>query len=136
MALRTSETAVREILDTSLTTQQVLAFITDANVWVTEEIASWAGITASRLEIIERYLACALIRIKDAGLASGTIGDIAETYQVDPQVTDYLLRAASFDPSGAIRTNFLAPKPVALPSPIIIPVKLKVGTGFADESSV
>src|SRR5512146_1936802 len=116
MALRTSETAVRQILDSSLTTQQVLAFITDANVWVTEEIASWAGITASRLEIIERYLACALIRIKDAGLANGTIGDIAETYQVDPQVTDYLLRAASFDPWGAIRTNFLAPKPVVLPS--------------------
>ena len=135
MATRTTEAAIREIITTALTTPQIIAFATDANVWVTEELGS-AGLGAGRLEIIERYLACALIRIRDLGLKDGTFGDVAETYQADPEVTDYLLRAASFDPTGKIRQNFLAPKPVAQPQPIIIPAIARVGKGFADDLQI
>jgi hypothetical protein len=53
---------------------------------------------------------------------------------VDPEVTDYLLRAASFDPTGKVRANFLAPKPVALPSPITYPLVAEVGEGFDDDA--
>jgi hypothetical protein len=131
---RTTEAAVREIIQTGLTTVQVLAFVNDVNLWVTEELAP-AGLSASRLEIIERYLACAMIRIRDLGLKDAQIGDVTETYQTDPEVTDYLLRAASFDSTGKVRRDFLAPKPVAAPQPVIFPLIARVGEGFAEEAA-
>jgi hypothetical protein len=130
---RTTETAVREIMQTNLTTPQILAFISDASLWVTEEMTS-LGYTDARLEVIERYLSCALVRTRDLGLSNATISDITENYQADPEVTDYLLRAASFDTTGKVRQHFLAPKPVAARTPIVLPVKFNVGTGFVDES--
>ena len=87
MATRTTETAVREIIKTALTAPQVKAFIADANLWVTEELGS-EGLTDGRLEIIERYLACALIRVRDLGLKSASVDDVKEDYQVDKDVTD------------------------------------------------
>ena len=108
MSLRTTENAIREIISTSLTTAQVTAFATDANVYVTEEIAAAAPSTSTvRLEIIERYLACALIRLRDLGLKSVSWSKVSETYQVDSEVTDYLKRAASFDPTGKIKQTFM-----------------------------
>jgi hypothetical protein len=132
VASRTSETAVREIIQTKLTGPQVRAFIDDASLWITEVLVD-AGHSDQRLEIIERYLACALCRLRDLGLKDSTISDVSETYQADPEVTDYLLRAASFDTSGKVRQHFLAPKPVALATPLILPLKFGVGTGFTDE---
>lgn len=129
---RTTEAAVREVIKTSLTTPQLIAFIKDANLWVTEEIAPSGG-SAERLEIVERYLTCALIRIRDLGLKDATFGDVSETYQADPEVSDYLLRAASFDPTGKVRLHFLAPKPVAQPQPIIIAAISRVGKGYIDD---
>lgn len=109
MATRTDESAVRNILQTSLSSPQVRQFIADANLWVTEELAD-AGLTVARLELIERYLAAALVRTRDLGLSSAGMTDVRESYQVDPTVTDYLLRAAAFDTSGKVRRMFLAPK--------------------------
>lgn len=134
---RTTETAVREIIQTNLTGPQVRAFIEDASLWITEELASEDPVPSlGRLEIIERYLACALVRLRDLGLKDSTIQDVSETYQADPEITDYLLRAASFDSTGKVREYFLAPKPVALPTAPIYPVKFRVGEGFVDLSSV
>jgi hypothetical protein len=135
VASRTTETAVREIISTNLTGPQVRAFIADANLWITEVLGS-EGYSAERLEIIERYLSCALVRLRDLGLTDNTIGDVSETYQADPEITDYLLRAASFDTTGKIRLHFLAPKPVALPTPIVRALKFRVGDGFSDEGPV
>lgn len=109
---RTTETAIRQILDTQLTSAQIVAFLTDANLWVTEEVASFTpAISAARLELIERYLACALIRTRELGVASYGAASVSENYQADPQVSDYLLRAAALDPSGKVRDTFLAAKP-------------------------
>ena len=129
--MRTTVTAVREILQTSLTDTQITAFIKDADVWIGEELAT-ASISDARLEVIERYLACALARLSDLGLSRVTIGDVSESYQVDPQVTDYLLRAAAFDPTGLIRQTFLAPKPLAQPGAASI--VYRIGQSFTDET--
>lgn len=125
---RTTESSVRAIISTSLTSAQVLAFIADANVWVTEEIVTVGGVSDARLEIIERYLSCALIRLRDLGLSSATMDDVSEKYQVDPEVTDYLLRAASMDPTGKVRAHFVDGK-AGTKRP-----RFRRGTTFVEES--
>lgn len=122
MPTRTNEGAVRNILTTGLGSTQILQFIADANLWVTEELGA-SLLSVGRLELIERYLACALIRTRDLGLSSTTLGTVSESYQVDPQVTDYLLRAAGFDTTGAVRRAFLVPKD----SPTVV---TSVGKGY------
>lgn len=128
MPQRTTETAVKEIISTSLTTAQVTAFIQDANLFVTEEVAAEdASISAARLELIERYLACALIRLRDLGLSSATWSKVSEVYQVDPAVTDYLKRAAAFDPTGRIKAVFM-------PEPGGFVAKFRVGETFHEDA--
>lgn len=122
---RTTVTAVREILDTALEDSQVNAFISDATLWVDEELGT-AGYSDQRLELLVRYLAAALVRVRDLGLKSTQVKDVSEAYQVDPQVTDYLLRAASFDTTGKIRQAFLAKDDAS----DVKPPKFLVGHGF------
>jgi hypothetical protein len=124
-----TEASVRDIMDTALKAPQIRAFIDDATLWVTEELAA-EGLSDERLELITRYLACALIRLRDLGLTSGELKDVKEKYQVDPEVTDYLLRAASFDPTGKLRRTFLADASGAGAS--TYPVRFRVGTQFTD----
>lgn len=132
---RTTETAVREILNTTLSSQQVVAFIEDASLWITEEVASATPTQgAARLEVIERWLACALCRVRSLGLKSSTIKDVSETYQVDADVTDYLNNAAAMDATGKIRQNFLAPKLIAEPARVKYPIKARIGKGFAEDT--
>lgn len=110
MAALTTITSVREIIDTPLTDPQVQVAINDADVWVSEELVPTCGPTISvgRLELIERYLACALIRsTNDVDVVSVNMGDVREQYQRDPKVTEYLQRAASFDPTGLVRRIFI-----------------------------
>lgn len=111
MAIRTNADAVQLVLSTSLTEGQITQFIADASLWVDEELVGLTDFVFStdRLELIERYLACALIRIRDLGLRSASFEDVREQYQVDDKVTEYLTRAAAFDPTGKIRSTFLAP---------------------------
>lgn len=129
---RTTETAVREIIGTSLTTAQVKAFIDDASLFVTEVVAvADASLSTGRLEIIERYLACALIRLRDLGLKDVSWSKVSETYQVDPEVTDYLKRAAGFDPTGKVRSAFMPPDP---PQVFTYPAQFRVGETFHEDS--
>ena len=131
---RTTATAVREIIQTGLTTPQINAFIADMDLRVTEELVTYTpSMSADRLEIIERYLVCAMMRLQEIGVSEVSIGDVTERYQSDPQITDYLMRAAGFDPSGKVRANFLAPRPLA--PPVHIPGKFRVGPGFRDDTS-
>lgn len=120
----TNEAAVRKVLATSLTSDQVEAFIADTHVWVSEELAG-SDLSAARLELIERYLACAMIRLRDLGMKSRSIKDISETYQVDSEVTDYLKRAAAMDPTGIVEEAFM-------PSGTKV-VKFGTGTTFTAE---
>lgn len=119
--MRTTEAAVRLILQTSLTSSELLRFIEDASLWITEDLVPAGGGTVSdaRLEIIERYLACALVRTRDVMRRSISFYDVSETFQSDDQVTDYLLRAAAMDPTGTIRKMFLAPKDRRVASAVI-----------------
>lgn len=129
MDLRTSQSNVLAVIQTALNPTQITRFLLDANLWVTEELSD-AGLTDARLELIERYLACALIRLRDLGLKSATIGDVSEQYQVDADVTDYLLRAASFDPTGKVRSTFLNEQAEGTGSKRMVFV---VGQGFRDD---
>lgn len=106
MPTRTSEGAVKSVLDTQLDVDQIKVFIQDASLWVDEELGE-ADLSVERLELIERYLACALIRIRDLGLTEVKMGDVAEQYQVDPKVSDYLIKAAAFDSTGKVRQTFI-----------------------------
>jgi hypothetical protein len=124
----TTEAAVRRIIKTALTSEQVQTFIDDAELWVGEELDANTNTTA-RLEVITRYLACALIRTRDLGLSSATFKDVSEQYQVDPEVTDYLKRAASFDGSGKVRQHFLGD------GPGMKAVSFRVGDGFGVQAS-
>jgi hypothetical protein len=105
-ATRTTEQDVKNILDTALTTAQITAFIEDANLWVTEELGD-EGLSDSRLEMIERWLACALIRAREVAMKDTTVGDVTETYQRDGQVTEYLKHASALDPTGSVQMQFL-----------------------------
>lgn len=131
MAIRTSEPAVRQIIKTGLTAPEINVFIADASLWVDEELSVVTpALSDARLEVIERWLTAALIRTRDLGLANTTLEDVSEKYQVDSEVTDYLLRAASMDPTGAVRRHFLAAKPTMAPVNVIA----RVGPGFVEEA--
>lgn len=129
----TTASAVRLILDTTLVDASVTQFVADADLWVSEELAS-AGLSDARLELIERYLAAALCRTRDLGLKSTTINDTTEAYQVDPDVTDYLTRAASLDPTGAVALAFTRGATNAEP-PRARTVLAYVGSGTAVDAS-
>jgi hypothetical protein len=118
--------AVTAVLDTVLETAQVQQFIDDADLWVTEELVPDSGLSTARLELITRYLAAALVRVRDLGLKATTIHDTQEAYQVDPQVTDYLLRAAGFDSTGTVRLQFLG---AADGAPSVRKIIARVGAG-------
>jgi hypothetical protein len=117
---RTDNEAVTQTISTSLTETQIDTFITDANIWVTEELGS-SGLGADRLE------ACALIRLRDLGLKSAKFDDISEQYQVDPEMTDYMKHAAAFDSTGTVRRYFMAPKDVRF-------AQWRVGQSYQDEA--
>ena len=127
MARRTNETAVKAIIATALTGPQIEVFLGDASLWVDDQLGS-SGLSTGMLEIIERYLTCALIRLRDLGLKSAKYDDITEQFQVDPNITEYLLRAAAFDSTGTVRRFFMAPADIR-------PVQFRVGTRFVDDTA-
>ena len=125
MALRTTEAAIREIFSTALTTPQLLAFATDANLWVTEELGS-AGLTAARLELIERYLACHFARTREVAPTDVSVGAVSVTYQTRDTPSDYGQVAARLDPTGKIAATFI-------PEEDLPQIMAQFGTGYADE---
>lgn len=126
--MRTTTVKVRAVLGTEMLEDQLERFIEDASLWVTEELTS-SQLSTNRLEVIERYLACAFVRIKEMGLKSVSIGDASESYQTNSEISDYLQRAAGLDPTGKIRKAFLTPLNLR-----IIPAITRVGQGFVDSS--
>ena len=106
---RTDETAVSAVIDTSLETSQIEAFIDDASLWVDKHLVG-EGLTADELTAIEKYLACHFITLRDPRLKSAQLDDVAEVYQRDLYVTEYLKSAAALDSTGRVREHFMAPK--------------------------
>jgi len=121
--MRTSPFAIRQVFETTLTDEQLNAFAADASSWVTTNLSD-AELSAAQLEMIERYLSCAMATFRDPRLVDSSLADVKEKAQRDPVVSEYLTLAASLDPTNTVRAAFL-------------PVKgafrgmLVVGSGFA-----
>lgn len=103
---RTDEAAVTLAIDTSLTTAQIEAFIEDAHVVVDDIAAKDSTIPAAKLTLIEKYLACHLVTLRDPRLTKGVLADVQETYQRDAEMTEYLKAAIALDPTGTIEDAF------------------------------
>lgn len=123
MPIRTDSSAVLAAIDTDLTTVQVDAFISDASVWVDENLTT-SSLSDTLLEKIEKYLTCHFITLRDPRLRSANVGDVSETYQRDTQVTEYLMAAMALDPTGRVADAFGTRKDRTR-------VSYRVGTGYA-----
>ncbi len=120
---RTSETAVRAAIETSLTSKQINAFIDDANAWVDQFLAS-AGLSTTILEKIEKFLACHFVTLRDPRLRSTKLKDVSETYQRDTVTTEYLKAAAALDPTGTVEDRLISGRHK---------LTFRVGAGFDSE---
>lgn len=81
MALRTSVGDTKLIFDTTMSDAQITAFITTANLIVTENLGS-SSLSADRLEEIEKWLAAHLASTRDQRQQSRTIdGRTVLTFQ-------------------------------------------------------
>lgn len=103
---RTNVADVLDGIDTVLADAKVNAWIGEANADVTDWLGD-QGLTAARLEIIERRLARYYVTIHDPRIRSGSIDDSSEVYQRDPQVSEYLDMAIAADPTGILRGKLL-----------------------------
>lgn len=104
---RVNETEVKLVIDTSLTTPQIEALIGDANLWVNEHLGGYTSLSADLLKAIEKYLAAHLVTLRDPRLTRAQLNDVAETYQRDKTVSEYLKTAASLDPTGTVKDELL-----------------------------
>lgn len=103
MANRVTSSEVKEIIATSLT--DVTAFITPANLIVTEKLAN-SGLSDDHLKEIEKWLSAHFVAIRDPRLQSQSIGSISEAYQVgtgvDLDSTSYGQQVKLLDTTGLI----------------------------------
>jgi hypothetical protein len=77
---RTTETEVKQIIDTDLTDEQVAPFVTTANVLVTDVLAG-QGYGENLLHEIEKYLAAHLLTARDPRVSKEKVGTAEATYQ-------------------------------------------------------
>lgn len=119
---RTTEAAVKLAIDTDLASAQITAFIDDASAVVDDIASADTTITSAKLTLIEKYLACHFVTLRDPRLRSSKVGDTTDTFQRDTQVTEYLQAAMALDPTGTVRATFDADK---------APFRFRAGTGYA-----
>lgn len=100
---RTTDTAVFEIIETTLT--DIDTFITTANLFVTNVLGD-AGLSDALLEEIERYLTAHFLSVKDQRVKSEKIDVLSFTYQGDTgmglKATHYGQTAILLDSSGTL----------------------------------
>ena len=118
---RTTESAVALAIDTDLSSAQITAFIDDASAFVDIIAAADSTIAAARLALIEKYLACHFVTLRDPRVKAALIADTSDTYQRDGEVTEYLKAAIALDPTHTIRDAFDDDK---------IGFRHKIGTGY------
>jgi hypothetical protein len=80
MATRATETEVKQIIDTDLTTEQVNPFLRAANLMVTNVLTDQEYSDES-LKEIECWLAAHFVAIRDPRLTKEKIADAEDTYQ-------------------------------------------------------
>lgn len=80
MAVRTTATEVRVLIDTELVDASVDAIISIASLIVDDELSD-KGLSASKLKRIEQFLSCHFIQVRDQrNLTSQRILDASEAY--------------------------------------------------------
>lgn len=121
MAIRTSEAALKLILNTSLSSTQIVQFITDASAWVDANLSGETGVTSTIAEAVERYLAAHLITLRDPLLTERKRDDITDRFGLR---TSYLEFAAKLDPTGKVEEEFGAERPA---------FGVYVGAGYDDD---
>ena len=129
---RATETEVRKVIDTSLTSTQVNALLADANLWVTEELTA-EGYSTDRLKAIEKYLTAHFCTMQDPRLKSLKEGDVTETYQRDAVLTDYLRTAIGWDPSGTVEKAFASAGSEGSSG---AQVRFRFGDGYSDPDAI
>lgn len=77
--LRATEAEVKEIIDTTLTDEQITPFLNSANVLIAD-VLSDEGYGAATLKEIERWLAAHFVAIRDPRVAKEKIGDVDAAY--------------------------------------------------------
>lgn len=105
-SVRTTAEAVREIIDTDLTTGQIHAFINSAYFFVTAQLVG-KGLSSDQLADIECWLAAHFLATRDQRVERETIGDEYQaTYQgksgMGLQATTYGQMAIALDTSGTL----------------------------------
>lgn len=102
---RTNAAAVCNVIDTSLTDTQVNAFISTANVMVTEYL-SGGDLSAALLTEIETYLAAHFITLRDRRVKNESADGVSFTYEGDIgqglDASTYGQMAQSLDSTGAL----------------------------------
>jgi hypothetical protein len=100
---RTTDTAVFEIIDTTLT--DIDTFITTANLYVTDVLGD-AGLSDERLEEIERYLTAHFLSLRDQRVQTEKVDVLSVTYQGKTgmylESTQYGQMAIMLDTSGTL----------------------------------
>jgi len=79
MAYRATEIEVKEIIDTTLTEEQVTPFLRAANRLVTDLLTN-ENYNAATLREIERWLAAHFVAVRDPRVSKEKIGDADATY--------------------------------------------------------
>lgn len=102
MAIRTTDAAVRAIIETQASIDTA-PFIEVASALV-DEIEPDSSYNATRLELIERWLAAHFYAIRDNRVASEGAGSVRQSFQykvgLNLQVTIYGQQAAMIDTEG------------------------------------
>lgn len=119
---RTNEAAVKLVIDTSLTTAQIDAFIDDASLIIDRMADLCDDATTAQLTAAEKYVAAGLISLRDPTLTSKRIDDVEERYQRDRSANQWFQAAEQFDPCGVL---------AGLLDPDAVEFKFKAGTGYA-----
>lgn len=78
--MRSTEAEVKEIIETSLTDEQVAPFLKSANLLVTS-VLTGQGYSDVVMADVERWLAAHFVSIRDPRAIKEKIGDAEDTYQ-------------------------------------------------------
>ncbi len=105
MPLRSTEGAVKLILETNLAEPAITPFLETANLLVTEELAP-EGPSDERLELIERYLAAHFTCLMDPRVQKEQVGDQRNEFEGKTgeglRSTRYGTQAITIDPTGIL----------------------------------
>jgi hypothetical protein len=102
--VRTTEAAVRKLIETDLT--DISPFM-EAAATIVDDIASANSVSESRLELIERWLSAHYIEIRDPRAGSESAGGVSQSFAMGSRAmyfesTFYGQQAMLFDTTGTL----------------------------------